>query len=207
MTSASFWLAEQPLILASRSAARRKMLDAAGIPYELQPADVDERAIEDEARRNGAGPEQVARALAHAKAARIVARNPHRIVMGSDQTLDLDGAVLSKPGGHDQAAAQLRLLSGRAHRLWSAAVVMRDAETLADVTDCATLRLRPLSDVMIETYLAAAGADVLQCAGTYQLEGAGVHIFESAEGDYWTILGLPLLSLCASLRAQGLLVA
>lgn len=201
--AASLWLAEQPLILASRSAIRRQMLEAAGLPVEVASADVDERALEDAERRAGAGPAEVALALAIAKARAVSVTRPGRLVLGADQTLDLEGEALHKPTGLDAAAVQLRRLAGRSHALHSAAALVRDGQVMARAVDSARLTMRPLDSAMIARYLAAAGEGVLGSVGAYQLEGLGVHLFARIEGDHFTILGLPLTVLLDRLRELG----
>jgi septum formation protein len=203
--TASLWLAAEPLLLASRSAARAAMLRAAGIPVEAVPAAVDERAEEAAARLAGASTAAVAERLALAKATAASRAFPGRLVLGADQTLALGEDALHKPAGRDEAFAQLRLLAGRTHHLQSAAALVRDGQPLGAALTTATLRVRPLSDPMIARYLAAAGEDVLGCVGVYQVEALGPHLFEAIEGDPFTIMGLPLLPLLGLLRGLDVL--
>lgn len=201
--AASLWLADRPLLLASRSAIRRQMLEAAGLPVDVETADIDERGLEAAQRKAGAGPAQVAQALAIAKATAVSRLRPGRLVLGADQTLDLGGEALHKPADLDGAASQLRRLSGRTHALHSAAALVRDGQVLATAIDAAHLTMRPLDGAMIDRYLAAAGTSVLASVGAYQLEGLGVHLFARIDGNHFTILGLPLTAVLDSLRDHG----
>lgn len=197
------WGAQAPLVLASASMTRRAMLEKAGLVFEAKPAAVDERAIELELGQ--AAPQRVASALARAKAREVAVRCPGRIVLGADQTLNLDGRLLHKPVGRQEAAAQLAAMAGRHHRLHSAFALIRDEDVLAEGVDTAALTMRALSSAAIETYLDRAGPAALASVGAYQLEGLGAHLFAAVEGDYFTILGLPLLAVLAALREHRLL--
>jgi septum formation protein len=204
MGDSALWLADRPLILASRSAIRRQMLEAAGLPVEVVTADVNERDVETAARAGGAQAPGVAVALAAEKARAVSRMHPARPVAGADQTLDLDGEALHKPADMAAARTQLRRLSGRRHTLHSAAAIVHDGAVVAQAVGSATLTVRPLSDDMIDRYCRAAGDAILGSVGAYQLEGSGIHLFESIEGDHFTILGLPLLVVLARLRDLGL---
>ena len=193
----------QPLVLASRSAARRAMLIAAGIPVESAPADIDERAAE--ARAGGLLPGEAATLLAREKARAAGADFLKRFVVGADQTLALENRLFSKPAGRAAAGEQLRDLAGRSHELHSAVAVARDGKILFENTDVARMTMRQLSGAEIRTYLDEAGEAVTSSVGAYQLEGLGVHLFEHIDGDHFTILGLPLLPLLAFLRSERLL--
>lgn len=192
-----------PLVLASKSAVRRSLLEAAGIPVEVDPAAVDERAIE--APLAGATPEEVALRLAREKALAVAARRPSALVLGADQTLALGTRRFSKPKSLTAAREQLAALSGKTHALHSGAAIARDGRIAFEAVATARLTMRPLSDQALDAYLAAAGDRVMQSVGGYQLEGLGVHLFERVEGDHFTILGLPLLLLLAFFRSEGLL--
>jgi len=196
------WAARKPLILASKSEGRRKILGAAGVPVEIRPAPIDERAVE--ARSHVRGAEEVARVLAGAKAHTVAAEMPGRVVLGADQTLTLDGKRFSKPNGRAEASGQLRALRGRTHQLHSALCLVRDGEVLFEVSDSAALTMRAFSDRFIESYLDTAGAGAYASVGGYQIETVGVHLFERIAGDYFTILGLPLLPLLGYLRKSGM---
>ena len=204
MSTTPFWLGAAPLVLASRSAARRALLAQAGVPHEQVAADVDERALEAPHREAGAGPAQVAAMLADAKALAVSRERPSALVLGCDQTLDLDGESFSKPDGMAAAAAQLRALSGRTHRLHSALTLAEGGEIAWRGLASAALRMRPLSERFIETYLDALGPAAALSVGVYQIEGAGVHLFEAIGGDQSTIMGLPLVPLLTELRRRRL---
>ncbi len=195
------WLADEPLVLASRSDVRGKLLAAAGLWFEIRPAGLDERAVEAQAGK----PEPIAtaRVLARAKASAVAAKQPGQLVLGADQTLARGAERFSKPADRTAAAEQLRRLRGRSHELHSAIALVRDGEVLFEHADSARLTMRDFSDEFIDTYLEAASDAASASVGGYQLEGIGVHLFERVEGDYFTILGLPLLPLLAFLRQNG----
>jgi septum formation protein len=194
------WLAPAPLVLASASAVRRKLLEAAGIPVDIQPASLDERAVEASAPSNN--PSSVAVLLAREKALRVTANVPGRLVVGADQTLALGDHRFDKPADRAAARAQLQALAGRTHELHAAVAVARDGQVLFEHAAVARLTMRPLTDAFLDRYLDAAGAAVTASVGAYQLEALGVHLFERIEGDHFTILGLPLIPLLAYLRAE-----
>ena len=200
-----FWRPSAPLILASGSAARAQMLAGAGIPFEIVKPTVDERGLEAPLRAAGAGGAAIALALASAKAREVSLRHPGRPVLGGDQTLAVGDDLLSKPEGRAGARDHLRLLSGRAHHLHAAAALACDGRIMLEVADHATLTMRDLSDAFIETYLDAAGEAILGSVGAYQIEGLGIHLFETVEGQHATIMGLPLHGLIAGLRGLSLL--
>jgi septum formation protein len=197
----SLWQDNQPLVLASRSASRRAMLEAAGIPVEVCIADLDERAVEAAA---GTRPPVAAAALLAREKAKAVARlMPQRVVVGADQTLALEDRRFDKPRDRAGAREQLIVLAGKTHHLHSAVAVARDGNVLFDATDTASLTLRDLSGSFLDRYLDTAGRAVLESVGAYQLEKIGVHLFDRIEGDHFTILGLPLLKLLVFLRQNG----
>lgn len=199
----TLWVGAEPLILASQSKSRQALLQAAGIPFEAIPADIDERWIQaDSGLRD---PAAIAALLARSKALHVAAQRPGRVVVGADQTLALLDRLFSKPQGRAQAADQLRALAGRTHELHSAVAIVRDGRILHEHVAVARMTMRNMSDRAIETYLDAAGAAVTTSVGAYQLERLGVHLFERIEGDHFTILGLPLLPLLAALRGIGLI--
>ena len=189
------------LILASQSASRKAMLDAAGVAFEARPVDVDEAAIRREL--VGVAPVEVAAILAEAKALAGSAAAPGRLVLGSDSLVEVCGRIFCKPGDRKTAAEHLRLFSGQTMRLHSAAVLMRDCRLVWRHGDTATLKVRKLSDQFIADYLAAEWPAVGHCAGVFRIEGRGVQLFESVEGSHFTVLGMPLLPLLAALREQG----
>jgi septum formation protein len=200
----TLWRGAQPLVLASRSASRRAMLAAAGLPIEVDVPDLDERAVE--AAAGPRPPAKVAMLLACEKAKAFAREKPGRLVIGADQTLALGPRRFDKPRDAEAARAQLAALAGNTHELHSAVAVVRDGEVLLDTVDTARLTMRPLSDAFLDAYLAAAGPAVTESVGAYQLEKLGIHLFARIEGDHFTILGLPLLPLIAFLRQAGCLV-
>jgi septum formation protein len=199
----ALWLASDPLVLASKSEVRRAVLEAAGLPVETAPADIDERGIEKSAGLSE--PRDVAILLAREKAKAVSSRMPGRVVLGADQTLSLDRERFSKPAGRDAARSQLLRLRGKTHELCSCLALVRDGTVLFQ--DCAVARLtmREFSERFLDRYLDAAGASVSQSVGGYQLEKTGIQLFEAIEGDHFTILGMPLFSLLPFLRVQKFL--
>jgi len=199
------WLASDPLLLASRSAARRSLLEAAGVPVELHPADIDERAVERDA--GGAAPGAVAALLAIAKALVVAKLRPGRLTLGADQTLAVDRKRFSKPTDRAAARMQLQALSGRTHELHSAVAFVQDGTVLFEYVDTAWLTMRTLSDQLLDQYLDSVGDVATASVGAYQIEGLGIQLFEKIKGDYFTILGLPLFPALDFLRRRGCLIA
>ena len=191
------------LILASGSGARRTLLANAGLAFDVVPATLDERAVEAPLIASGATPKALALALAEAKASEVSGRLPDALVIGADQTLDCDGHRGTKSDSIAAARAQLMRLAGRSHQLHSAVAVARGGAVRWRHTGTATLTMRPLTPSFIDAYLERVGEAVLASVGVYQLEGEGIRLFERIEGDYFTILGLPLLPLLAYLRSVG----
>lgn len=191
------------IVLASGSPARRTLLANAGIAFDVEPAAVDERAVEAPLVAAGASPAEIAVALADAKAVEVSRRLPEALVIGADQTLDCAGHRGTKAETIAAAHAQLQRLAGRDHRLHSAVAVARAGGVRWRHLDSATLLMRSLSAGEIDTYLRRIGEDALKSVGVYQLEGEGIRLFERISGDYFTILGLPLLPLLAYLRSEG----
>ena len=189
------------LVLASASASRKAMLEAAGVAFEVRPVDVDEAAIRREL--VGVSPVEVAAILAEAKALAGSAAAPGKLVIGSDSLVEVCGRIFCKPGTRETAAEHLRLFSGQTMRLHSAAVLMRDCACVWRHEDTATLKVRTLSEPFIANYLAAEWPEVGHCAGVFRIEGRGVQMFERVEGSHFTVLGMPLLPLLAALREQG----
>jgi septum formation protein len=201
---AGLWLSAEPLILASTSATRRDLLEWVGLPVRVIAPGVDEREAE-ALLPSGTTPLELARHLAAAKATVVSASHPGRIVIGADQTLDLDGIALSKPASRAEAAEHLARLSGRSHRLHAAAAIARDGMIVDLVSGSARLTMRALDPAAIEAYVARAGDDVLGSVGGYRIEAVGLHLFEAIEGEHTTVLGLPMLPLLAALRRLNLL--
>jgi septum formation protein len=199
------WLAAEPLILASQSKVRRALIEAAGIPVEIRPAHLNERAIE---RQVASGdPGEVALTLAREKARTVAAMSGPGIVVGCDQTLALGQERFSKPADRAAARAQLLAMRGRTHQLHSAIAVCRNGSVTFNHVTAAQLTMRAFSEEFLEAYLDAAGSLVTETVGAYHLERTGIHLFEKVEGDNFTILGLPLLPLLGHLRQQGALAA
>lgn len=201
------WLAKAPLVLASKSTARQALLRAAGIPFDIIAADIDERAGEAPLRAKGAPAMAIAAHLARAKALAVSAHAPTRLVAGADQVLALGSEIFTKPESREAAKAQLAKLSGRTHALQSAVCVARNGNILFEAVSTANMTCRAFSPDFIERYIAAAGDAVLASVGAYQVEGLGVHLFDKIDGNQATILGLPLLPLLAFLREEGSLAA
>lgn len=193
------------LVLASKSPSRAALLAGAGLAFDTAPSTVDERAVEEPLLAAGADPGAIALHLAEAKALDVATRRPGDLVLGADQTLGLDGERFVKPESVAEAREHLIRLRGRPHRLYSALVLARDGEVLWRHVSIATMTMRAFSDVFLDRYLAATADEVTSTVGCYRLEGPGIRLFESIDGDYFTILGLPLLPLLAELRHRGIL--
>lgn len=203
----ALWRGEAPLLLASKSAARRTLLAATGLPFESCEASIDERAIEAPLREAGADAATIALHLARKKALSAGARAPRQLVVGADQTLSCEGRLFTKPQDRAAASVQLEALSGKTHELHSAICVVKEDKILFESVPVARLTMQRLSPAFIEAYLDEAAEAVFGSVGAYQMEGLGVHLFERIEGDHFVILGLPLLPLLAFLRAEGSLQA
>jgi septum formation protein len=199
----TLWRGKEPLVLASQSRARQSLLANAGIEFESDPTEIDERAIQ--ATSGLSAPGDIASLLAREKARIVSVRRQGRYVVGADQTLALGTRIFNKPSGPAQAADQLRALSGHCHELHAAVAVARDGKLLFEHVSIARMTMRRLGDAEIDSYLEEAGDAVTSSVGAYQLEGLGIHLFERIEGDHFTILGLPLLALFAFLRSEHLL--
>jgi len=197
----------QPIILASASDIRRQLLERAGVPVEIVPARIDEEAIRTALVAEDATPRDVADALAEYKARKISEKRPEALVIGCDQVLEFRGEVLSKPADPDDARAQLRRLRAQRHKLLSAAVVYEGGQPLWRHVGEVRLQMRPFSDAYLEDYLARNWDSVQHSVGCYKLEEEGVRLFARVEGDYFTVLGLPLLELLAFLTTRGAVTA
>lgn len=191
------------LILASGSKTRAQMLERVCLSFDQETPLVDEPAIKAALEAEGASCEDIAEALAEHKAIRISRRRQDRLVIGADQVLECEGARVDKPNNLEEAANTLRMLSGRTHRLVSAVVVALDGLRIWHATDTADLVVRPIDQAFIDRYLAQVGDGALSSVGAYQLEEFGAHLFTRVSGDFFTILGLPLLPLLDFLRARG----
>lgn len=198
----NLWLLPRPLVLASKSQARRSLLAAAGIPFEAIDAGIDERGIQASLAPGAAGA-VVAATLAREKARSISAGQPGRLVLGADQTLALDDELVTKPEDRAMARRQILAMSGRTHTLHAALCLMRDGAAVAETCAQAHLTCRPFSEAFVDCYLDLAGDGVLASVGGYAVEGLGIHLFEAIEGEQSTILGLPMLNLLRLLREIG----
>lgn len=191
------------LILASGSRTRQTLLSQAGVPFSVDVPRVDEDAVKAAMRAEGAPPGDVAEALAELKATRVSPKHPGALVVGCDQMLACEGTWYDKPVDRAAARDQLLALRGRTHELISCAVVVRDGERLWHHVDRARLTMRPFSEAFLDEYLDRAGDAVTQSVGAYQLEGLGAQLFARVQGDYFTILGMPLLPLLDFVRNHG----
>lgn len=200
-------LLERPerLILASKSAARRAMLEGAAVPFTVHVADVDEDAIKAQLADHDAA--DLAVELARAKALAVSRHHEDAWVLGADQTLAFDGGLVSKAKSLEAARAGLMQMRGRSHQLHSGAALARNGQVVWSGVDTATLTMRDFSDAFLDSYLATEGDALLSCVGSYRLEGMGAQLFDRVEGDYFTVLGLPLWPVLAQLRRAGVLVA
>jgi septum formation protein len=201
--TASETLISQPLILASASASRAALLSGAGVAFIQDPADVDETALKQSMGDDGQSGASIANALAVEKAQTVSNRQPGCLVIGADQMLECDGQWFDKPEDMAQAREALRSLRGKTHTLRASVCVVRDGAMLWSHDEAAHMTMRPFSDDFLDAYLSMAGARVLQSVGAYQLEGPGAQLFDNIDGDYFTILGLPLLPLLRFLRMEG----
>lgn len=194
-------------VLASGSGIRAELLRNAGLAFAVDPSSVDERAVEEPLLAAGCLPADLASVLAQAKARDVSARRPGDLVIGADQVLDFDGRRLTKPDDMAAARRQLLAMAGRDHLLHSAVALARGGEVLWSHVGTVRLVMRPFGEDFVDGYLATAGTAILSSVGAYQLEGPGIQLFEAIEGDYFTVLGLPLLALLAELRARGEIAA
>ena len=199
--TASLWT-DAPLILASKSRGRANILKAAGIPILAVAANVDERAIE---RTFTGGPPELARALAKAKAQAVAASHPGRLVLGGDQILALGEEVFHKATTRSDALAQLGRLSGREHRLHSALALAKDPDILFENVSTVTVHIVDSGPRALAAYVDAVGDRILDTVGGYEIEGLGANLIERIDGDFFTVVGLPLLPLLAYCRSVGLI--
>ncbi|MFK0685918.1 Maf-like protein [Ochrobactrum sp. BD67] len=193
------------LILASKSPFRSALLKNAGIAFSTASAEVDERAVEAPLYETGATPEEVAQVLAEAKALDVSEKNPGAVVIGCDQTLSLGDKIFHKPADMEAARRQLLKFSGMTHQLNSAVVLAKDGKTLWRHVSIARMTMRDLDPGFVGRYLGRVGDTALSSVGAYQVEGPGIQLFEKIDGDYFTIVGLPLLPLLDELRKEKLI--
>lgn len=189
-------------ILASGSSTRRTLLENAGLDFRVDPADIDERSAEKPLADAGTAPDDIAAALAMVKAEQVSHRHPGRLVVGADQTLELDGERLDKPADMEAARRQLLAMRGRTHRLHAGLAVARDGDILWSHVETAALTMRDLEPAEIGRYLAEVGDRALASVGAYQIEGPGIRLFEKIDGDFFAILGFPMLPFLDFLRSQ-----
>jgi septum formation protein len=196
------------LILASTSAARRAMLARAGVECDAMAPMVDEESIKLSLLAQGLGARDIADALAEAKAVKLSGKHPGALVIGADQTLELDdGTMLDKPQSPDEAMTHLSLMSGKTHKLLSAAVVAEAGQPVWRFVATSRLLMRPLSQAFIAAYVDQHWQDIRHCVGCYQIEGAGAQLFSHIKGTHFDIMGLPLLPLLGFLRERGIIAA
>lgn len=191
------------LILASKSVARRAVLTDAGVPFTVQVADVDEDAL----KMPGVDPVELAVELARAKALAVSRHDADAWVLGADQTLAFDGGLVSKAPTLTAAREGLIAMRGRTHQLHSGAALARNGQVVWSGVDTVEMKMRDFSDAFLDAYLAAEGEALLTCVGSYRLEGLGSQLFEAVEGDYFTVLGLPLWPVLAELRRAGVIAS
>lgn len=193
----------ETLVLASASPSRRKLMENAGLAFQAVAANIDERAVERDLLPRDLGPGDLAVELAAAKALEVSQRFPTALVIGCDQTMSLGQRVFHKPADRTEARSTLSALRGETHRLNSSIVLVRGGRELWRHLSTADLAMRDFSDAFLECYLDRCGEKVMESVGCYQLEGIGIQLFNSITGDYFTILGLPLLPLLGQLRTLG----
>ncbi len=195
------------LILASSSKARHSMLTNAGVACEAIASMIDEDGYKQSMKAEGASAAEAAETLAEMKALRMYRQQPDGIVIAADQMLECNGIWFDKPRDRDNTRAQLRALRGKTHQLISAAVIYKEGSRIWGTIDTAHLTVRNFTDEWLEDYLDATGEEIYNCVGGYQLEGIGAQLFTEVRGDYFTVLGLPLLPLIGFLRDHGILKA
>jgi len=193
----------QKLVLASGSGIRRQMLENAGVSFEVSLPRVDEDAVRQSLLAEGASARDIADALAELKARKVSTRMPGVLVLGCDQVLSFDGQIMAKPTSREQAEQQLRQLRGAGHQLLSAAVICEDGQPIWRFVGTVRLQMRDFSDSYLTTYLDRNWPDISNSVGGYKLESEGVRLFNRVDGDYFTVLGMPLLELLSYLTLRG----
>jgi septum formation protein len=193
-----------PLILASTSSARRQLLADAGIVFDIEPSGLDEEEVKRSLAAERSTPQSVAETLAELKALRVSAKHPQALVIGADQTLACNGRLFDKPPSIEAARKQLMFLRGQTHELFSSVVVARGGARIWHWNERARLTMRSFTEAFLDAYLARAGDTVTTSVGAYRLESYGAHLFNRVDGDYFTILGLPLLPLLTFLNGHGI---
>ena len=199
------WTPAQRLVLASASQHRRRLLKAAGLVFDVAPAEVDEAASKRTLVSGGADAPAIAGSLAGEKALLVSAKLPEALVIGADQVLACEGQLFDKPGNLATARLQLRRLRGRTHHLHTGVVLAHNQAIVWQRTDTACLQMRPFSDAFLESYLLQAGEAICATVGAYEIEGIGIQLFASVSGDISTIIGLTMLPLLSELRARGVI--
>ena len=197
-------LPNKNLILASKSAARHALLDQAGIAYDCEPAAIDEAAIRDAAQSEGASPDDIAVLLAEMKGERIAAKHSDAMIISSDQLLVCDGVLYGKPKTFEQAHQQIGALSGKRHQLITAVMLFDNGRRIWHYIARPAITFHQLDDNAISDYLRHFGEDAFHSPGSYFLEGSGIHLFADIFGDYYAILGLPMMALLPQLKLHGL---
>lgn len=193
----------QKLVLASSSGIRRQMLENAGVSFEVSLPRVDEDAVRQSLLAEAASPRDIADALAELKARKVSTRMPEALVLGCDQVLSFDGQIMAKPSSRDAAEQQLRQLRGARHQLLSAAVIYEDGQPLWRFVGTVRLQMRDFSDSFLTAYLDRNWPDISNSVGGYKLESEGVRLFTRVDGDYFTVLGMPLLEILSYLTLRG----
>lgn len=199
--------AAEPLILASRSRIRRTLMENAGLQFTVEPADVDESGMKRSGRGEGLSAGQMSELLAEVKARRVASRGPGALVVGVDQILEFDSTWYEKAETVEEARERLWSLRGRQHALVASIVVMKEQHRIWHVTEEVVLTMREFSVAFLDQYIKQAGSELTESVGCYAFEGLGVQLFTSVQGNYFTLLGLPLLPLLGFLRQRGVLVA
>jgi septum formation protein len=193
------------IVLASASAIRRELLGNAGLKFDVAPPEIDERAAEEPLADAGMSAEDIALVLAETKAVTVSEENPGAVVIGADQTLEFEGRRLSKPATMDEARRQLLAMSGTTHALRAAVVVVQDRTAVWRHVETARMTMRDLQPSEVGRYLGRVGVTALKSVGGYQIEGIGIQLFDRIDGDYFAVLGLPLLPLLKYLRSAGII--